>query len=65
MRRKRKRRDNGTQPQDDAADTQRRVQECQRAIEVALAQFQCVLEPEITIRGTRIETAVRIHPRQP
>jgi len=44
-------------------DPQERIRLCQRAIELALADFQCIMVPEVVIRGTRIETAVRILPR--
>jgi hypothetical protein len=58
MRRKRK-----PKPQAQPHEADQRIKACQRALELALADFQCIMVPEVVIRGTRIETAVRILPR--
>jgi hypothetical protein len=62
MRRKRRRdKDNGDANHED--DTQQRIKACQRDIEVALAKHQCIIVPEVVIRGPAIDTSVRVLPR--
>ena len=49
-------------PQILAAQEQKRVELCRRAIEEALRRHRCVVLPEVTIRGGKVRAAVGIVP---
>lgn len=50
-------------PQQLTPQQEKRVDKCQRAIQRALNRHRCLIVPQFTIIGTRIEASIRILPR--